>query len=346
MIRWEAETRSRVHGADSLLSPVLVNKLPAFLDNIAEALSPNCARRLATSGTNVASVHGAERARTTHFGPDQVVQEYQILRESIIVEAKGKVKFSDSDYTVIDRSIDDAVREAVREFFSQQDKLRKALAAALSHDMRTPLSVASHAAHLILLSSDIVVAHRAASKISSNIKRLNEMMSELLEALTVDIGEKLPLNLINFNIADLIREICIQYTQGDGKAIKTGAEAVVGYWCHGAMQRVIENLVNNAIKYGDGGVVNVAAKEANGRLMLSVHNTGNPVAKGEIESMFEKSVRSDASHATGGWGIGLRFVKRVAESHGGSVAVDSSAQAGTTVLIDIPVDCRPFVENQ
>ena len=44
-----------------------------------------------------------------------------------------------------------------------------------------------------------------------------------------------------------------------------------------------------------------------------------------------------------GWGIGLPFVKAVGESHGGSVSVDSSPELGTTFLIDIPVDCRPFV---
>ena len=345
MARWEAEARSRVPGANTLLSPTLTNTLPAFLDNIAEALSPNCTRSLATSDTNVAAAHGGERARTTQFGPDQVVQEYQILRESIMVEAHDKVNLSTSDCTIIDRSINSAVREAIREFFSEQVKLRRTVAAALSHDMRTPLSVISHAAELIKLSSDAEVTHRAASKISSNVERLSEMMSELLEALTVNIGEKLPLNLTSFNIADLIRKICVEYSQDNYNTIRFDTEAIHGYWCYSAIRRAIENLVNNAMKYGDGGLVNVEAKHSHGRLLLSVHNTGNPIAKKDIESLFENVVREGASHASGGWGIGLPFVKRVAEGHGGSVAVDSSAEGGTTVLIDIPVDCRPFVEN-
>jgi hypothetical protein len=137
MNRWEREARSRIEGADSLLSPVLTNTLPAFLDNIAEALSADYPRTLATSNTNAAAVHGSERARMTQFSPDQVIHEYQILRESIFAETAGKVHLSSADWAIIDSSINSAIREAVREFSMQQDKLRRTVAAALSHDIRT-----------------------------------------------------------------------------------------------------------------------------------------------------------------------------------------------------------------
>lgn len=343
MIRWEAETRLRVKGADILLSPMLTNTLPAFLENIAESLSANYPRNLATSNTNAAAVHGGERARTTHYGPGQVIQEYQILRESIMVEATGKVMLTTLDWAIIDESINSAVREAVQEFFTQQDKLRRTVAAALSHDMRTPLSVVSHGAHLIQTSTDIALAHQIAGKISSSATRLSEMMGELLNALTINIGEKLPLNLSEFDMSDLTREVCLEYSKDTGAAVEANAESTRGYWCRSAVRRALENLLNNAIKYGDGNLVNIASKQQRGRLILSVTNTGNPIEKSRIETLFEQRFRPGASHSSGGWGIGLPFVKRVAESHGGSVAIDSSEATGTAVLIDIPVDCRPFV---
>ncbi|WP_156116910.1 hypothetical protein [Massilia sp. 9096] len=80
MERWEREVRARVEGAATLLRPVLTNTLPAFFDNIGEALSAEHPRRNATSSNNSAAVHGGERARMTSYGPDQVVHEYQILR--------------------------------------------------------------------------------------------------------------------------------------------------------------------------------------------------------------------------------------------------------------------------
>ncbi|QJE01382.1 HAMP domain-containing histidine kinase [Massilia forsythiae] len=343
MTRWEREIRSRVEGADALRSPVLTNTLPAFFDNIAEALSPGHCRQDATSNTNAAAVHGSERARMTPFGPDQVIHEYQILRESIAAEADGRVALTAADWNVIDRSINHAVREAVREFVLIQDDLRRKLAASLSHDMRTPLAVIMNGAEVVQIASDPAIARRAAAKIASNAQRLAHMMTELLDALTSNAGEQLPLELSAFDMADLVAEVSAEYRQSGGVEVCARTEPIHGFWCRRTMRRALENLINNAIKYGDGGAVGIVAAHTRGRLMLSVHNTGNPIPKERYGPIFDYLTRDGAAAAAEGWGVGLPFVKRVAESHGGSIAVDSAPETGTTFLIDIPVDCTPFV---
>jgi signal transduction histidine kinase len=342
MARWEREVRSRVAGADELRSPVLTNTLPAFFDNIAEALSPGHGRRYATSDTNAAAVHGGERARMTSFGPDQLIHEYQILRECIAAEAQGKLDLTPTDWTIIDRSINRAVREAVREFVSIQDDLRQKLAAALSHDMRTPLGVIMNGAEVVQIAPSLDMARRAATKISTNATRLKEMMEELLDALTSKGGEQLPLALSCFDIVDLIDEVAVNYKQSGAVDMTMVLEPVQGFWCRGSMRRALENLINNAEKYGDGSGVSIKAAQTRGRLMLSVSNMGSSIPKERHGAIFDYLTREDP-HATKGWGVGLPFVKRVAESHGGSVAVDSARETGTTFLIDIPVDCRPYV---
>jgi signal transduction histidine kinase len=345
MARWERETRDRVEGADALLSPSLTNSLPAFYDNIVEALSPGHPRRNATSNNNSAAVHGSERARMTPFGPEQVLHEYQILRECIAIEAAGSVDLTAVDWAVIDRSINTAAREAVREFSAIQEDLRRKLAAALSHDMRTPLAVVANGAQLIQIARDMDLARRTAARIESSALRLGEMMGELLEALTQYGGEALPLDLGEFDMADLVREVCAGYASSTGATVESAAGSHVGHWCRSALRRALENLVNNAVAYGDGGKVSVMAQADRGRLLLSVRNTGNPIGKERYARLFEQAGRDGRTHAKGGWGIGLPFVKRVAESHGGSVVVDSSRDTGTTFLIDVPVDCRPFVKT-
>lgn len=342
LARWEREIRSRIDGADALRSPVLTNTIPAFFDNIAEALSPGHNRQDATSNTNAAAVHGSERARMTSFGPDQVIHEYQILRESIASEAAGTIDLTASDWAIIDRSINRAVREAVREFVSIQDDLRRKLAAALSHDMRTPLAVILNGAEVVQIAPDLDMAKRAATKIASNATRLKDMMGELLDALTSKGGDQLPLTLSSFLIGDLVDDVSMAYRHPGGVELATDLEPVQGHWCRGSMRRALENLINNAVKYGDDAGVSVKAAQIRGRLLLSVHNTGNPIPKERHGAIFEYLTREHAG-ATQGWGVGLPFVKRVAESHGGSVAVDSSMETGTTFLIDIPVDCRPYV---
>jgi len=342
LARWEREIRSRIDGADALRSPVLTNTIPAFFDNIAEALSPGHCRSDATSDTNAAAVHGGERARMTPFGPDQVIHEYQILRESIAAEATGKIALTPDDWSIIDRSINRAVREAVREFVSIQDDLRRKLAAALSHDMRTPLAVILNGAEVVQIAPDLALAKRAASKIASNAHRLKDMMEELLDALTSKGGDRLPLTLSSFDIVELVNDVSVAYEQPGGVPVTSRLDPVHGFWCRGSIRRALENLINNASKYGDGAGVSVKTAQIRGRLMLSVHNTGTTIPKERHAAIFDYLTREDAG-ASVGWGVGLPFVKRVAESHGGSVAVDSSAESGTTFLIDIPIDCRPYV---
>jgi len=187
------------------------------------------------------------------------------------------------------------------------------------------------------------MVRRMAEKISFSAERISLMMSELVDALIFNNGDRLPLKLSEFSIADLIQDVSVQYLESERGKLQVCSEEVRGHWCYDMIRRALENLVNNAISYGDGKIIDIDAKQERGRLMLSVHNTGNPIAKSELGNLFDFGAKEGASHATGGWGIGLAFVKRVAQSHGGSISIDSSPEAGTTFLIDIPVDCRPYV---
>jgi signal transduction histidine kinase len=344
MDHWERQVRDRVDGARDLLRPVLTNMLPAFFDNIAEALSPGHPREQAASGTNSPSAHGGERARMTPFGPDQVVHEYQILRESIAAVAPGHVVLGDADWAIIDRSINAAMRESIRAFTRSHEELRHKVAAALSHDMRTPLSVIANGAQLIAIAPDTRMAREVAARIESGAQRLDDMMADLLDALTFQGSARIPLYLSRFDIMDLVRETREQYTEGRDRDIvfEAAGDPVVGHWCRGSMRRALENLVNNAIKYGDRGVVKIMASETRGRLMLSVHNEGAAIPEDQHDRIFGYLRRGTGPLAVAGWGIGLPFVKAVAEAHGGSVSVDSAPDLGTTFLIDVPVDARPF----
>lgn len=347
MDHWERAVRERVEGARDLLRPILTNTLPAFFDNIAEALSLDHPRAQGGSFTNSASVHGDERARMTPFGPDQVIHEYQILRESITIVAKDRMQLGESEWAVIDLSINTATREAIRSFTRIHEDLRRKVAGALSHDMRTPLSVIAHGAQLIGVTSDLSAAKKAASKIESSAGRLDDMMAELLDALTAQGEAKIPLRLSNFDILELAGEALEQYALGrdEGISFVSSGESVVGHWCRDSLRRALENLLNNAIKYGDRGTIEIMAQQTRGRLMLSVHNEGNPIPEDQHDRIFEYLRRVAGPFSAMGWGIGLPFVKAVAESHGGSVCVDSSASTGTTFLIDIPVDADHSQSN-
>ncbi|WP_208640173.1 sensor histidine kinase [Massilia violaceinigra] len=346
MDRWETLVRSHVDGARELRRPILINTLPSFYSNLIQALTPAYPRDDATSHTTAAAAHGGERARMTNFGAEQVIHEYQLFREALgEVSSAHRLALSPADWTVIERSINTAIREAVREFTSIHEDLRHKMAAALSHDMRTPLAVIANGAQLIGVADDLAQAKRLGEKIAANATRLETMVGEVLDALTTHCGERLPLHLSRFDMRELILLVQREFADRYPAALEVAAINVEGWWCRDTMRRALENLVANAIKYGDGGPIRIELSESHGNILLTVHNIGNPLSEEQRGRIFDYLRRERQVQAQAGWGIGLPFVKRAAESHGGSVAVDSSAQTGTTFLIDVPVDCRPYVDG-
>jgi signal transduction histidine kinase len=342
---WEKDVRRLVAGAQHLLHPILVNTLPVFYDNIAEALSDDHPRPRATSNNDIAAAHGNERARMTAYGPEQIIHEYQIFRDvfSRVMDAND-VALTRNEWRIVNASIDSAVREAVKKFTSMHDTFRHRVAASLSHDMRNPLSVVVNGAHVLTLAGTPDKTPVIARKILENGRRLSTMIEELLDALSFHRGEKVPLDLSRFDLRELADGVCADAIAGGGHCTVSGP-AVIGNWCESSLRRALENLVSNAIKYGDGDGVRIRVDSAHDRMLLSVHNTGNPIAAEHRARIFQYLWREDSAKDQRGWGIGLPFVQSVAESHGGSVTVDSAPETGTTFLIDLPVDCRPFVAN-
>ncbi|MDQ1829234.1 sensor histidine kinase [Massilia scottii] len=344
--RWETLVRGHVRGAREVRRPILINTLPSFYSSLTQVLTPACPRDDATSHTTAAAAHGGERARMTNFGAEQVIHEYQLFREALgeLSGAHG-LALSPADWTIIDRSIDTAIREAVRAFTSIHEDLRHKMAAALSHDMRTPLAVIANGAQLIGVADDLAQAKRLGEKIAANASRLETMVGEVLDALTTPCGERLPLHLSRFDMRELILLVQREFADRYPAPLEVAAMSLEGWWCRDTMRRALENLVANAIKYGDGGPIRIELSASHGNILLTVHNTGNPLSEEQRGRIFDYLRRERQVQAQAGWGIGLPFVQRAAESHGGSVAVDSSAQTGTTFLIDVPVDCRPYVDD-
>lgn len=340
---WELRVRALVEKATDVRGPVLINTLPAFYDNIAQSLSPGSARSDATDGNNAASAHGGERARMTDYGPEHIVQEYQIFRSVIAGVAKDKVAPSADEWEVIDTSINNAMIDAVRAYSLTHDSVRKRVAAALSHDMRTPLMVISNGTQLLKLANNLDRVQIVAGRIDTAVHRLTGMMGDLVNSLTETTQSRMLLQLSEFEIQDLLTAAIGEFEAVYPGRVALAGTRVQGFWDRDALLRAVENLINNASKYGDGGNIRIKADGIRGRLILTVHNSGDVIPAEHQDRIFGFLQRDTADLSIEGSGIGLYYVRNVAEGHGGSVAVDSSAERGTTFLIDIPIDCRPFL---
>jgi signal transduction histidine kinase len=344
---WEKRVRTSVKNAEQLPHPILIDTFPALYDNIAEALTPNYPRTSAGIATpSVGMEHGGERARLTRYEPNAVICEYQILRSTLFdVLRQHNVPLSEAEMQIIGSAIDTSIRESVTAFTLAQSAFREQFVATLAHDLRTPLGAASMGIQLLRHTKDLDKIDVVADNIARNLSRIDQMIQDMLDTVIFHHGERLSLYPSNFDIAEVVNEVCEQSTAVYGPRFEMIGTSVMGWWGRDAIKRALENMVSNAVKYGAPDTpIRISFQEYHERILLSVHNQGDPIPPDQVETMFQVFRRAKAAKDGNkqGWGIGLPYVRSVAESHGGSIDVDSAAERGTTFSIDIPTDSRPY----
>ncbi len=220
-----------------------------------------------------------------------------------------------------------------------EKKLTERFVATLSHDLRNPLGMIQFAAFLSKESADnpALVATQM-DKITRTSERIDEMIMGLLDVSRVRAGHGLPLNVREADLRPLAQEVVEDFSQRFGKRFSLIApESVCGSWDSQALRRVIENLLHNAVKYGEKNrtvTLSLFVVDPQ-KAILSIHNWGNPLSPGS-DRLFQPHERGLSKADTKGWGLGLALVKAVVDAHGGYVDVQSSAEKGTTFLIELP----------
>lgn len=346
LAEWEKRLRATVKEAERLPHPILINTVPVLYENLAEAISNDYLAAAVGGTSTVAAEHGGERARLTNYNAQAVVSEYQLLRWTIfdVLKVHG-VQLTSDEFSIINTFIDASIRESVSTFALGQSALRERFVAALTHDLRNPLAAANMAAELIQYSAGLPEVKELAGRIIENLTRMDGMIQDLLDAVVFQAGERLRLHFEHFDIMNVAGEVRDQFTSIHGPRFQLTGETVNGYWDRNALKRAIENLVGNAAKYGaSNSPIRIKISALHGRMIVDVHNEGEPIPPEQVAFVFQVFRRA-ASVIEGrhqGWGIGLPYVRSVAESHGGSVAIDSAPGRGTTFTIDLPVDSRPF----
>ena len=103
------------------------------------------------------------------------------------------------------------------------------------------------------------------------------------------------------------------------------------------MTQVVDNILNNAIKYSpDGGKITVSMKTTDSQLIVSISDQGLGIPKKDLPLIFDRFYRVDKSRskATGGTGLGLAIVKHIVELHEARILLDSAPGVGTTIEVE------------
>ncbi|HEY8609211.1 MAG TPA: HAMP domain-containing sensor histidine kinase [Noviherbaspirillum sp.] len=344
--RWDDRVRAEVKQARQLSRPILADSLPLFYDDLVQAVSVCHLRNSAAVPTaSVGAEHGNERARLTDYDVGAVITEYQLLRSTLLETLKQRdVPLSEEEHSVITAVFDATIKESVTAFALAESVFRERFVAALVHDLRTPLGAISLLAELIAANKDVDKVHAIAGQVQSNVKRMDGMLHDLLDAVVFHSGARQQLRPTYFDALDLAEEVRSQNI-AFGHRIRIEGRSVGGWWDREKLKRALENLVENAVKYGASDTpISIRTDTYSERLVLSVHNAGCGIPTEQLESVFQVFQRAKLAKEgeAKGWGIGLPFVRSVAESHGGSIGVDSADERGTTFAIDIPLDARRF----
>jgi signal transduction histidine kinase len=170
------------------------------------------------------------------------------------------------------------------------------------------------------------------------------MISDLLDANRIRAGKGIPIEIDQCDLAEIADRVCEDLSTIHGDRFKREFQhPIEGYWSCRNIQRLLENLLTNGLKYGYATTpVTLRILERGESIEIAVHNYGDPIPPDERKRLFDPFIRSKAveSGEKKGWGLGLTLVRGVTEAHHGRVEVESSREAGTTFLVILPRDAR------
>ncbi|WP_158623717.1 sensor histidine kinase [Corallococcus llansteffanensis] len=244
----------------------------------------------------------------------------------------------------------DLSRSTVENFRAERE-VRERFIAMVSHDLRTPLTAAKMSAQIILRRPEAQERQlEHAVRVVSNLERLDQMISDLLDASRLREGQALSVELSHFDLPTLAQEVAEELTtvHGDRFIVHSNGK-VEGCWSRDGLRRVLENLAVNAVKYGEPGTpITFSVHRSEHRAGLRVLNLGKGLTPEEQEGLFGHFHRGQEAErgAQPGWGVGLTVVRGVVEALGGIVGVTSTPNSGTTFFVDLPLDSRPFVKER
>jgi signal transduction histidine kinase len=227
-------------------------------------------------------------------------------------------------------------------------RTRDEFLATASHDLKNPLASVKAQAQLLmrragrtteLVSSDVL---EVARRMDTTVTRAAVQLDELLDVARLQLGGPLQLDRDAVDLVRLAREAVAEYTAaGEPHRVRLDARvaALVGQWDARRLQRVIDNLLSNALKYSreDAEVV-VRVDGAQDAAVLSVEDQGIGIPSADLPNIFERFQRgSNVVGRVDGTGVGLASTRYIVESHGGTVSIESQEGRGTRVTVRLPL---------
>jgi signal transduction histidine kinase len=227
-------------------------------------------------------------------------------------------------------------RQAARAFNEMQTRLRRLienrtdLLAAISHDLRTPLT-------LLRLRAETVENAQERDKMLSTIAEMDSMIGATLQFARDDNANepRCPTDLAALFLG------VVEDMRDAGRDVRMQPTEPLVYECRPtALKRAVRNLLDNAVKYGKSGTVEI--RRLSQAIEVNIDDDGPGVPQQELSRVLEPFYRLDDSRSreTGGAGLGLAIVRSIVQSHGGTLVLSNRRAGGLRVTITLPLSVK------
>ena len=229
----------------------------------------------------------------------------------------------------------------------ENDRLRRELVSNISHDLRTPLSAMQGYLETLLIKGETLSRdewRRYLKTARQHTLRLNELIGDLFELSKLDSASVIP-NLEAFSVAELLQDVSQEFElEAENKnielAIDLDTDNAFTIGDIGLIQRVLENLVRNAIHFTpNGGQVTLSISRQPESVAVAVTDTGRGIPDQDIPRIFDRFYRSEQGDEarSGSSGLGLAIVKRILDLHDSRITVVSKLDTGTRFEFELPL---------
>ncbi|MGI6901987.1 MULTISPECIES: two-component system sensor histidine kinase KdpD [Leclercia] len=233
---------------------------------------------------------------------------------------------------------------------SERESIRNSLLAALSHDLRTPLTVLFGQSEILTLDLAAEGSRHAiqASEIRQHVLNTTRLVNNLLDMARIQSG--------GFNL----KKEWLTLEEVIGSALKTLEPGLGGRHIALAMsdplalihvdgplfERVLINLLENAAKYaGSKAQIGIDASVTPDQLQLEVWDSGPGIPAGQEEAIFDKFARGNKESAIPGVGLGLAICQAIVEVHGGTITAHNRPEGGAGFCVTLPLDAPPELND-
>ena len=218
----------------------------------------------------------------------------------------------------------------------------KRLISDASHELKTPVSVIKTHCDVILqkerTKEELLETLKTIKTVSENMGKL---IKDLLSLARLDAGILSPANFKNISLNECIQQ-AIQLTAplAEKKQVSIKTSLVDDINIIGDKDRITEaflNIIENAVNYNkDNGVVEITTSANNNNVNISIKDTGIGIKGDDLERIFERFYRADASRSTEGTGLGLSIAKAIIEAHAGEIKAEGEFGKGSCFIITLP----------